>query len=90
MEDHVLRGEGIEIREITHEEDRRKYNIHIDRRLFVALMGSFEAMEHLKEGAPERKDSVWKINPDTGRRVFGYIATDEDFSAAAADTDCTG
>ncbi len=74
MSDFPLRGDGIEIRENTKEsdEDRRKYNVHIDPDLFV----------HLMQG------TKWGTNTDTGRRVRGYVATSEGYEEAAGDDKC--
>jgi hypothetical protein len=78
MSDYPLRGEGIEIRENTakSEQDRRKYNIYVDPQLYSQLKMAFD------------KDT-WGTNDETGRRVFGYLATDEGFEAARDDDKCS-
>jgi len=77
MSDYPLRGEGIEIREnaADSEPDRRKYNIHVDTRLYSYLKKAFD-------------ENTWGTNDDTGRRVLGYLATDEGFEAARDDDKC--
>jgi hypothetical protein len=79
MSDYPLRGEGIEIRENADEseQDRRKYNIHVDPQLYSHLEEAFNKNE-------------WGTNDETGRRVFGYLATDEGFEAARDDDKCPG
>ena len=70
----LCNADGVEIFENTEESgpDRRKFNIHVDEHLHAILL----------------EKERWKTQQDTGKRVFGYLATDEGFEAARADDDC--
>ncbi len=92
--EYPLRGEGIEIRENAEEQggDRRKYNIHVNEQLYGRIKeGILEELSEEKaaiRGASNKKG--WVQQEHTKRWVLGYVATDEGYDAADADTDCTG
>ncbi len=91
---YPLRGEGIEVRENSDDlgSDRRKYNIHVDEQLYVwikeGIRKELSEEEATKQGASGKRG--WVQQKHTRRWVLGYIATDEGYDAADADTYCTG
>ncbi len=92
--DYPLRGEGVEIREGDESQgrDRRKYNIHVDEQLYVRIKEGFLKELSEEEAAKQENPSKegWVQQKHTKRWVLGYVATDEGYGAADADTDCTG
>lgn len=72
MSKYPLRGEGIEIR-------RNKAESEEDRR-------KYNIHVHPRLFAMLQGD--WEEDETTGRRVFGYEATDEDFELAKGDHRC--